>query len=196
MIGKIRAFIYDRLIVKMTSRWYRAMLTRCPANAVVLDVGVGTATSLLHNKSLILEKNISFVGVDYDAQYIAAGQNGVDAAKLNSHVRLVAASIFDYVPLLPPPPSAASSAESSSTFRAIEKMKTNLLFDVIYFSGSFMIIPDKVRALKHTVAMLKSATPAHPQQQHNNHNHKCPEDGPRTNYYFILIRERVRSISP
>jgi hypothetical protein len=37
-----RPAIYDLLIVHMTRRWYRAVLTRVEPGSSILDVGIGT----------------------------------------------------------------------------------------------------------------------------------------------------------
>ena len=35
--------IYDSVIVHMTEKWYKAVLSQLDDNCVVLDVGIGTA---------------------------------------------------------------------------------------------------------------------------------------------------------
>ena len=47
VISSWRSFVYDALILKMTTRWYEAVLTKLPENSIVLDVGIGTAGALL-----------------------------------------------------------------------------------------------------------------------------------------------------
>merc|ERR1712000_95778 len=100
-----------------------------------LDVGIGTASALIANRDVILNRNLSVMGVDYDKNYVDAAQENIRVAGLQKNVQIVCASIHDYVP----PADAAK-------------------YDAIYFSGSFMIIPDKVKALERCKKMLKENT--------------------------------------
>jgi ubiquinone/menaquinone biosynthesis C-methylase UbiE len=63
------SFVYDFLFVGLTQRLYEEVLERCPKDAKVLDIGIGTATSLVRNAKLVKAKNLKFVGVDYDKTY-------------------------------------------------------------------------------------------------------------------------------
>jgi ubiquinone/menaquinone biosynthesis C-methylase UbiE len=67
----IRSFIYDTLILRLTSGWYAEVLRRVPEGATVLDVGIGTAGALLANDDLVKRKCLRIVGIDIDAGYIA-----------------------------------------------------------------------------------------------------------------------------
>lgn len=119
----------------MTTRWYRAVLCKLPQDSSILDVGIGTATALIANRDVILNKNLKVVGVDYDKNYVDAAQENIRVAGLSKNISVVCASIHDYTP-------AADAAK----------------YDAIYFSGSFMIIPDKVKALERCRKMLKERT--------------------------------------
>eukprot|EP00744_Colponema_vietnamica_P023538 GILI01034085.1.p1 GENE.GILI01034085.1~~GILI01034085.1.p1 ORF type:complete len:254 (+),score=60.80 GILI01034085.1:49-810(+) len=151
-----RSAVYDKIIVKMTTGWYRQALLQIPEGSIVLDVGIGTATSLLANRELMTGKNLSFVGVDYDRQY-------VDTAEANFKKLLVApeekeeksssgAVAVSQKPLNPSQLTLhCCSIHDYNTDHAIK-------FDVIYFSGSFMIIPQQAKALRHCAAMLRPTT--------------------------------------
>jgi hypothetical protein len=43
---KFRAFVYDALILKLTTKWYEVVLCRLDEGSIVLDVGIGTAGAL------------------------------------------------------------------------------------------------------------------------------------------------------
>lgn len=58
--------IYDLLIIRMTEVWYKNVLDRLDNKARVLDIGIGTGTALARNDSLVEEKELEVVGVDYD----------------------------------------------------------------------------------------------------------------------------------
>lgn len=122
-----RSWFYDVVIVSMTSTWYRSMLVRVPMEAHILDVGIGTATSLLHNRDIVESKRLHVVGVDIDEHYVAAAKENIARCKLQDRVEVVCTGDYKGGP-----------------------------FDAVYFSGSFMIIPDKVAFLKRCVAMLRS----------------------------------------
>lgn len=132
-----KSVVYDLVAVRMTTVWYREVLVRLPMGTTLLDVGIGTASSLLANRDVVLSKGMKVVGVDYEKDYVDFAREAVRKSTLNSSVSLVHADIHKY------------NTEYTQTFNAV------------YFSGSFMIIPRKVEALKHVVRMLK------PQKSHD-----------------------------
>jgi ubiquinone/menaquinone biosynthesis C-methylase UbiE len=135
-----KAWVYDMCIVPMTSRWYREVLLECPVNSSMLDVGIGTASSLIANRDIIVSKQMTVMGVDYDLAYVRSAQANVAACggSLQDVVTVEQVDIHDYN----------------------KSLKER--FDVIYFSGSFMIIPRQVEALRHCVQMLRSPVPKVP----------------------------------
>ena len=122
-----RSWLYDAVIVAMTAVWYRSFLVRVPVNAHVLDIGIGTATSLLHNRDIVVSKRLHVVGTGIDEDYVQAANANVARCKLSEQVEIVCTPKYAGGP-----------------------------FDAIYFSGSFMIIPDKSRYLADVSAMLRS----------------------------------------
>lgn len=141
-VRNLRSSIYDAVIVRMTTHWYREVLLRLPPRTTILDVGIGTATSLIANRDLIVSKGLTIVGVDYDADYVKTAQASVAAYGLESHIQVVCCSIHDYQP--PKSPSSNNQEE--------------MRFDAIYFSGSFMILPEKAKALRRCVQWLTPHT--------------------------------------
>lgn len=131
----IRATIYDFVITKMTSVWYRAVLEGIPDNSRVLDVGIGTGASLLANKDIIKRKNLTFVGVDYDDDYVERCQSLIKSNSMQSSITVFSQSFYD--------------------FGKVGLTAKQAPFDVVYFSGSLMIMPDPVGALAHAVSLLK-----------------------------------------
>jgi ubiquinone/menaquinone biosynthesis C-methylase UbiE len=149
-IPSLRSWVYDTVIVNMTKRWYREVLTKLPIKACILDVGIGTGTSLLENRDLIVSKQLHVTGVDYDEHYVITAIENVKRFGLERQVEVVHASIHDYFPAVPAASSSSSSDEDERPF------------DAIYFSGSFMIIPDKAKALQRCIRMLKPTTAGSP----------------------------------
>ncbi|KAJ9469369.1 hypothetical protein DIPPA_01750 [Diplonema papillatum] len=117
--------IYDAIIVKMTARWYEVVLGKLPHGAVIADIGIGTASALIANKKILVAKDIKVIGFDYDASYIRAAKAAVSSHGLEDHVQLHCLSIYDdYL---------------------LERKNE---FDATYFSGSFSLLPDPLRALE------------------------------------------------
>lgn len=124
----IRSYIYDALIPKLTAEWYAAVLDRLPENAVLLDVGIGTAGALLANADRVRDKGIRLTGVDIDADYVRRARERLSDSVLadRSDVRLE--SIYDH---------------------------RGGPYDAVYFSASFMLLPDPEGALRHCVSLLR-----------------------------------------
>eukprot|EP00041_Stephanoeca_diplocostata_P011029 m.178589 g.178589 ORF g.178589 m.178589 type:complete len:240 (+) comp18385_c0_seq21:59-778(+) len=129
--------VYDAIICSMTRTWYKAVLDRLSPSDHVLDVGIGTASSLLKNESIILDKNLTFVGVDYDAPYIAFAERAVLQCGLQDRVKVLCASIFD------------------NDLSTRIKKGSETVFDAGYFSGSWTLMPSPVRALRIAASMIK-----------------------------------------
>lgn len=100
-----------------------------------MDIGIGTAVALVNNKPLLLERNLSVVGIDYDAPYIAKAKRVVTEAQLSERVAVHCKSVYDTP--LPPPLSGKPK------------------YDAVYFSGSITLMPDPPAALKAAAAVLK-----------------------------------------
>mmetsp|Transcript_26894 Transcript_26894/g.104379 ORF Transcript_26894/g.104379 Transcript_26894/m.104379 type:complete len:165 (+) Transcript_26894:1826-2320(+) len=130
----VRASIYDAFIVSFTAKWYSAVLNRLPEGAHILDVGIGTGTALLRNASQIRDKKIRVTGVDYDQSYVLKCKKEIAEHDLEQSVSVVHASIYDFLP---------DSSEGTE------------VYDAIYFSGSFMILPHRPAALERVISFLK-----------------------------------------
>lgn len=124
----MRAWIYDRSIVSLTSRWYAEVLGRVPRGAAMLDVGVGTAGALVSQAKLIAERDLHIHGVDIDPDYVKQAEKRIAKARLTSRVSV------EHVPL---------NAHSGGPY------------DAIYFAASFMLFDDPIGALNDAVRLLK-----------------------------------------
>jgi SAM-dependent methyltransferase len=123
----IRSFIYDTLILRLTSRWYAEVLRRVPEGATVLDVGIGTAGALLANDDLAKRKCLRVVGIDIDADYVARAQQRLRDSSLAGLAEVRLESVYDH---------------------------QGGPYDAVYFSGSFMLLPEPEQALRHCRALL------------------------------------------
>src|SRR5262245_52467377 len=111
----------------MTATWYRAVLERLPAGCRLLDVGIGTGTALLASADLVAGKDLRITGIDVDAAYVARCRRAVAARGLAGRVAVRLESVDDH---------------------------QGGPYDAAYFSGSFMLLPDPARALRHVCALL------------------------------------------
>ena len=124
----IRSAVYDALILRLTARWYAAVLEQLPAGAHVLDVGVGTAGALLANAGQLRERDLRVTGVDIDGDYIERARRRVAASAVADRVTLRHESVYDH---------------------------HGGPYDAVYFSASFMLLPEPERALRHGCKLLR-----------------------------------------
>jgi cyclopropane fatty-acyl-phospholipid synthase-like methyltransferase len=123
----VRAWLYDAAIRPLTTRWYHQVLQRLPDGARLLDVGIGTGGALIRNASLVRRKQVEVVGVDIDADYVRRCQAALWKAGLADQVRVYLQSIYDH---------------------------HDGPYDAVYFSASFMLIPDPPAVLRHVRKLL------------------------------------------
>jgi len=123
----IRSRIYDALILGLTSKWYATVLDRLPHGVSMLDVGIGTGGALAANADLVREKQIQITGVDIDADYIRHAKVKLANAGLKEHVSAQLESVYDH---------------------------QGGPYDAVYFSASFMLLPDPEAALRHCTSLL------------------------------------------
>lgn len=124
----LRSLLYDTLILRLTARWYAEVLSRVPAGATLLDVGVGTAGALLANAEAVKRKDLHITGIDIDADYIERARRRLNASSLAELAAVRLESVYDH---------------------------RGGPYDAVYFSASFMLLPAPERALRHCCALLK-----------------------------------------
>ncbi|MEK7650198.1 MAG: class I SAM-dependent methyltransferase [Patescibacteria group bacterium] len=127
IIGRVRVWIYDRAVAPMTATWYRKVLERLPPGCELLDVGIGTGSALMINTNLLIEKDIFVRGIDVDRAYIAHCRREVARRRLRGSIDARCESLYDHY---------------------------GGPYDAIYFSGSFMLLPDPQAALRHARLLL------------------------------------------
>lgn len=124
----LRAWIYDRAVRPLTRGWYGEVLNRVEPGARLLDVGIGTGGALCSNAATVHRRDLHIVGVDIDPDYVQQARRHVERAGLSERVSVRLESIYDFQ----------------------EKG-----FDAVYFSASFMLMPDPERALRHVLGLLE-----------------------------------------
>jgi ubiquinone/menaquinone biosynthesis C-methylase UbiE len=129
-LSKIKSTLYNS-IIRFTADSYTEVLTELEPNTRLLDVGIGTAEALLRNTQLIKNKNITIVGIDIDTAYLAEATRVVAQTDIANQIKIIQADI----------------SETSYDH----------LFDAVYFSDSFMLIPKqkRVSALYNAKKSLK-----------------------------------------
>lgn len=125
--ARARSAIYDALIVGMTAGWYRAVLERLPRGCRLLDVGIGTGAALIANADLLRANAIHVTGLDIDRAYVERCRAAIARSTLQDRieVRLESIDAHDAGP-----------------------------YDAVYFSGSFMLLPDPVATLHRVRSLL------------------------------------------
>jgi len=135
---RAKSFVYDAMILRMTETWYRAVLERLDDGSVVLDVGIGTGGALLRCVDLIKAKDLKIVGIDIDAAYVAAGKVSIEEAGLSDRVSIDEVNVYD---------GRERMLELATKLGAAENSDGQFV-DAVYFSGSFSLLPDPVKALQ------------------------------------------------
>lgn len=124
----IRSFIYDALILRLTSRWYAEVLRRVPPGAALLDVGIGTGGALLANADVVERKRLRVTGIDVDADYVERARHRLRDSPIAGRVEVRLESVYDH---------------------------RGGPYGAVYFSGSFMLLPQPEQALRHCRALLE-----------------------------------------
>ena len=125
----MRARIYDAAIVRMTAGWYRAVLERLPPGCRLLDVGIGTGSALLANADLVTGRDLHITGIDVDAAYVARCRRAAVARGLADRVVVRLEGVDEH---------------------------RGGPYDAVYFSGSFMLLPDPAGALRRVCTLLET----------------------------------------
>ncbi|KAL7532204.1 hypothetical protein ACHAXR_004491 [Thalassiosira sp. AJA248-18] len=144
--SKAKSFVYDIVILRMTEKWYRTVLERLDDGSIVLDVGIGTGGALLRCTDLIESKDLKIVGIDIDDAYVQAGKSSVQQAGLSDRISIDRVNVYEgneKIMKLAQKLGATANAEGQ-------------FVDAVYFSGSFSLLPDPVKALQLVSTFVKA----------------------------------------
>lgn len=143
-LSKIVSGIYDKIIINMTEVWYKTVLERQNQNAIILDVGIGTAGALLRCKDTIKSKNLHIIGVDYNDFYIKAAEEYIKDNEMEDYITVHPLNIYDEIKV--------HKVLEDSIKGDVKKV------DSVYFSGSFSLLPDPSGALLAVKKVLKEGS--------------------------------------
>ena len=127
LASRLRGAVYDTLIVRMTADWYRAVLQRLAAGCRLLDVGIGTGAALIANAELLGERDVRVMGVDVDAAYVERCRAAIARHGLGDRITV--------------------------RHESIDRHQGGP-YDAVYFSGSFMLLPDPAGTLRRVRSLL------------------------------------------
>ncbi|GMI54473.1 hypothetical protein ScalyP_jg12060 [Parmales sp. scaly parma] len=147
------AVVYDKVIIHMTALWYATVIDIVPINTSMLDIGIGTATALLENAPSLRSKKIKVKGVDYNKKYVAAAQKSALKHFDQTTVSVHHGSVYDVdlLKLLVANDDVQSGGTGTLTptpGRKTRRLGGGTLFETVYFSGSFSLMPDPIEALR------------------------------------------------
>ncbi len=125
----LRSVIYDLLFYKLSKFWYSQVLDGLADDAKLLDIGIGTGTSLIANEEILRKKQIHVQGIDINQSYLDACQKKIDQKQLNALIKVKNQDMYHLEP--------------------------NPYYDAVYFSASFMILPSQADALRVIKTNLK-----------------------------------------
>ncbi|KAL3821965.1 hypothetical protein ACHAXA_004453 [Cyclostephanos tholiformis] len=143
--SRAKSVVYDTVILRLTEKWYRAVLQKLDDGSILLDVGVGTGGALLRCVDLIESKNLKVIGIDIDAAYVEAGNASIRGAHLSDRITIDKVDVYEgKQKILDLAMNLGATVNSNGQF-----------VDAVYFSGSFSLLPDPVKALQLVSSFVK-----------------------------------------
>ena len=151
-----KSLVYDTLILRMTEKWYRAVLLQVKDGSIILDVGVGTGGALLRCADIIISKNLYIIGIDIDTAYVESGKAAILASNISNRVSIDQVDVYDgkekLLNLVTKLVNNGGGDDGDVMTRMNNKNASattkGQFVDAVYFSGSFSLLPDPVKALR------------------------------------------------
>ncbi len=130
LIKATRSILYDSMVVQnYTEKMNQIFLNTIPDGATILDIGIGTGTSMTRNAALIKQKRVVIDGIDVDADYIATCEQNIKAVGLEEFMTVTNVNIYEF--------------------------ETEKKYDYVLFSDSYAVIPEVHNMIEHSKRYLK-----------------------------------------
>lgn len=123
----MRAWIYDSFFAPLTRNWYRAVLEHLSPGQHLLDVGIGTGAALAANADMVRRRELHVVGLDVDEGYLERCRKRIARHGLTDHVEVLHEPV---------------------------QVHRGGPYDAVYFSASFMLLPEPVSVLEHVRSLV------------------------------------------
>lgn len=143
---KAKSYVYDALILGMTEAWYRSVLEKLPNGSILLDVGIGTGGALLRCTELLVKKDLKVVGIDIDSAYVEAGHEAILHAGMDDRISINVVNVYE---------AKEKVLELVKQLGGTEDSEGRFV-DAVYFSGSFSLLPNPVKALQLVSEFVKA----------------------------------------
>lgn len=129
----------------MTETWYRTVLDKLENGSIVLDVGVGTGGALLRCADLIQAKDLKIVGIDIDKAYVEAGKMSVIKSGMGDRISIDSVDVY----------AGKDKVLELAKKLGADETSDGQFVNAVYFSGSFSLLPDPVKALRLVSKYIK-----------------------------------------
>ena len=141
----IKNNLYNEIIGSYSKDLYKNFFEKIPNNSYILDIGIGNGYAICENSNLIIEKNIKIIGIDVDFNSILTCKENINKYNLNSNIYSVLCELDNLDVFIP----------TIKKFINKNNDKNNQnIFDYIYFSNSYSVIPNILELLNKSKKYL------------------------------------------
>ena len=141
----IKNNLYNEIIGSYSKDLYKNFFEKIPNNSYILDIGIGNGYAICENSNLIIEKNLKIIGIDVDFNSILTCKENINKYNLNSNIYSVLCELDNLDVFIP----------TIKKFINKNNDKNNQnIFDYIYFSNSYSVIPNILELLNKSKKYL------------------------------------------
>ena len=164
----LKSWAYNRVFKPITLRLYQEVLSRFPANARILEIGIGNGEMLKSFQDKVKEKNLKVLGVDPNLAYLKNCRKLVRQYQLAHNIQLVEGYAEDFFAKFPSVIQKANGSlwNNQVTILSLDQVtptqhpplsevREEDKFDYIFFSQSFPLIRDGLLVLREMHPWLK-----------------------------------------
>lgn len=152
MMENIKNNLYNEIIGSYSKDLYKKFFEKIPNNSCILDIGIGNGYAVCENSNLINEKNLKIIGIDIDFSSILTCRENVNKNNLNSNVYPILCEL-DSLDVFIPTITKFIDKNYNKDVKEGQDIKQNI-FDYIYFSNSYSVIPNILELLNKSKKYL------------------------------------------